>query len=1145
MLFTNICRTLGTATNRHRNCHETDTGAFVAVLYFLRMRKIAIILWVCLLSTVSYASVGAKRHVRFDHFSTEDGLSSNLIFSMSQDPSGFLWLGTDFGLDRFDGKLFKHFRKDKYPNMQREDLYYVDCLDGDVYVGSYSGTFQKYDRKIDDFLDMMPTELDSLGYSQIKGVRCSSDGSRYLFTNERVFRYDPQHKCFNSHFQAFDSLRSPFISSLHIDDDNHIWLGSINQLSIYDTNGHTLKIFDEEHDHCGFVTGIASIEKNRWIVTFLSNRVWIVEWQDGTFRNREEIPLPFNSVNKMMRGKNGRYWFATDGDGLWFADTITSDTTFTEVVPTNAPTDGLRKIYSIIESDDGTIWLGTQNSGLWSLNMDDHSTILYSKDYGFPHSACTSFTEDGNGNILVGSDGNGVYSVSPDFREIKQYHLSCDNVLGVNSTHEGIYVSTWGGGLYALSPSGTSTPVSHDPDFNPTKIFFHVCETSDSTIWACSANDDPYIKRNNEPWRRMSLKDEENPSLESKWTTRVMNASGKSCWIISTNLLWLFDGTTPHVVHPEIYASKSHNPFVVVDADRDEEGNLFVLSNHGILRFSADNLAMDTLSFMPKDSYRIIRRDDNGNFWVASANGIFSFDYQHKTYSRLPGNYPDLFYYKSSYKDSNGRLYFGTAEGFYSFDPKNIAPDTLIQHLSFAELYVSKEKINGDNPLLKGGDLSDLKGLELKYGMTDVDLHVDLVDHSYREKATLRYRLKGLTETWTPVGEKRVISFNFIPTGHYTLEVEAFRSNIGKPLKHIELEINVLPPWWNTWWFRTILLLIAGSLLFIPLHKKIIQLKKEKALLKDEIDEQTALLEKTRRERQKLIHALTHDLHNPLFAVVGESPSITEETTTEEIVELVIDKALLDDNLLLLIGMDPETKRGIKEMLSNYIHMKEAANWEEAVESIEMLAPDIIVCDMGNSMGGEMNRLLSSDSLKHIPILFVSDKNEETDRLLGLIYGAVDFMAKPFNQLELLLKLTNILKIKQEQQKVILQRTMTNKVKNAMDNTQQEETIHPFLQAFVDVVRSKYQDSETSPDSLASALMVSKPTMNRKIKALTGKTPMEWVTEYRLNKALQLLQDHNDGKNISEIAYEVGFSDPSYFSKKFKDQFGILPSQVN
>ena len=428
--------------------------------------------------------------------------------------------------------------------------------------------------------------------------------------------------------------------------------------------------------------------------------------------------------------------------------------------------------------------------------------------------------------------------------------------------------------------------------------------------------------------------------------------------------------------------------------------------------------------------------------------------------------------------------------------------------------------------------------------MTDVDLHVDLVDYSERGKAFLRYRLKGLTDTWTSVDAKRVISFNFIPTGHYTLEVEAYRSDVEKPLKRISLNINVLPPWWETWWFYMLLLLMASAVLFIPLHKKITRLKEEKALLKNEIDEQTALLDKTRRERQKLIHALTYDLHNPLFAVVGDPSAISEETSTEEIVELVIDKALLADSVLLLIGMNPETNNGIKTMLSNYICVKEASNWNEAIKSLEMYSPDIIICDMESTMKEEMDGMLSSDLLKHIPILFVSDKNEETDRLLGLLCGALDFMAKPFNQLELLLKLANILKVTQEQQKVILQRTMTSKMKNIMDNSQQEESIHPFLQSFVDAVRNSYQDSDTSPDTLSSALSVSKPTMNRKIKTLTGKTPMEWLTEYRLNKSLQLLQDHNEGRNISEIAYEVGFNDPSYFTKKFRDHFGVLPSQV-
>ena len=188
-----------------------------------------------------------------------------------------------------------------------------------------------------------------------------------------------------------------------------------------------------------------------------------------------------------------------------------------------------------------------------------------------------------------------------------------------------------------------------------------------------------------------------------------------------------------------------------------------------------------------------------------------------------------------------------------------------------------------------------------------------------------------------------------------------------------------------------------------------------------------------------------------------------------------------------------------------------------------------------------------SENTKHIPILFISAKNEESDRLLGLLSGAIDYIAKPFSQSELLLKLTNILKIRQEHQnkilRDILQKESETKPKESETNV--EESLNPFVKAFLEVIKEKYTDSQTSIEDLAKGMAVSQPTLNRKIRSITGKTPLEVLTEYRLNTALRKLQDVNSDANVSDVAYDVGFNDPSYFTKKFRDFFGYLPSKAN
>lgn len=1111
------------------------------------MKRILFLSLIWIITQEAFSSSN-REYARFDHYTTENGLSSNLVFSLAQDSTGFLWISTDFGLDRFDGAHFKHFCHSKYPSMHRDDIYYVDHLgSNEIVIGAFCGTFQYYDRERDVFIDFMPPELESLGYSQIKGVKITENGERYLFSNEHVFKYDKEKNEYNSNYPAFDSLQSHFISTLHKDSYNHYWMGSINDLTIYDENGHKLYSYNSEHDDCHYVSRILPISKEKIAIGFFDSQLWLFDIADVT--HKEVIHLPFRSITKMIKSKSGRFWFATDGDGLWYADSLNAKTTFKTVVPYNTPFSDIKKIYDVIESVDGTIWMGTQNSGIWAYHPSETSNLVFSGDFGFPSIVCTSFAEDGNGNIIIGTDGNGIYSVSSDFRSFKQYNLSSDNVTGLTTSNGKMLVSTWGGsGLSQFDSSkGTFKNIGLDTISNPTNLFFDIAKLPDGTIYGCSANDDLYMKRPSSLWEKVVLHDDSFPQLSSKWIARVYKGAGNLVWVLATNMLWQYDGTTVRAIKPELFQERSHSPYTIYDADCDENGNLYVTTNEGIFCYSSDGEQFDTLSYIPKDTYRIICYGKKDQLWLASHNAIISFNPEEKTIEYLPGNYNDMFYIKAKHKDSKGNIFLGTMNGFYTFNPSRVLVDSAIQHLSFSELYISKEKVLPYTSFLKNGNLSDLHELFISYGHTNMDIIVDVIDYARFNKAQLRYRLKGLQDKWIPLEESKTISFNYLPTGTFTLEVEAIRPNMKFYYPPISLTIHVLPPWWNSWWFRTIigLIILLGITIFIK--KKITRLKNEKARLKQEMEKQAEILNQTKRDREKLIAALSHDLRNPSFSVVGEKDD-KEQLTLDEIIEMIVDKSILEENTILVVNQDAQTRTEIDTMLNDYFHVLDANNSEEAYLMAEENVPDIIVSDidMLESSGAEMSKKLSSsDSTKHIPILFVSSKNDEEDRLLGLMCGAIDYIAKPFNQLELLLKLTNILKIRQEHQKIIMQASMSQRVKAQAlaKNEEDRNDIHPFLQSFMDVVSKQYKDNETTVESLANTLSVSKPTLTRRVKSMTGKTPMEWLMEYRLSRSLQILQDPNSGKTISEVAYEVGFSDPSYFTKKFRDFYGVLPSQ--
>lgn len=276
-------------------------------------------------------------------------------------------------------------------------------------------------------------------------------------------------------------------------------------------------------------------------------------------------------------------------------------------------------------------------------------------------------------------------------------------------------------------------------------------------------------------------------------------------------------------------------------------------------------------------------------------------------------------------------------------------------------------------------------------------------------------------------------------------------------------------------------------------------------------------------------------------------------------VEWTIDKDVLEGNVAVVVDDDQLICKNIAEMLRPYMTVYLASNGEEALSIVSQNEVDLILSDMEMPVmnGLELSRRLSNDErTSSIPLLFLSAKNEQSDRLLGLLSGAIDYISKPFSAGELLMKVNNVLRLRQKQQNRLLQQYYEDRKVEDVQNlkvSQPEETVNeavkeeklnPFVDNLMKFIEDNYKNSELSIEDIASAMFVSQSTLSRRSKSLLGKSPVELISEFRLNKAMQILKNQEEELNVSEVAYSVGFSDPAYFSRKFKEFFGVLPSAV-
>jgi DNA-binding response OmpR family regulator len=258
--------------------------------------------------------------------------------------------------------------------------------------------------------------------------------------------------------------------------------------------------------------------------------------------------------------------------------------------------------------------------------------------------------------------------------------------------------------------------------------------------------------------------------------------------------------------------------------------------------------------------------------------------------------------------------------------------------------------------------------------------------------------------------------------------------------------------------------------------------------------------------------------------IVAEQP-ITTETENHESSSLNETVLIVDDNA--------DIRAYLRTILQDKYQISEAADGKQGLALANEIVPDLIVSDvMMPVMNGLefCQRIKSGTATSHIPVILLTARALNHHQIEGFESGADAYITKPFSSELLLVRINNLLKSRM-------------KLKDLFGHQETKTPEDPFLLKFRNYIEANLTDSDLNVETIGAELGLSRVQLYRKIKALTGQSPVELLRTARLKKGRQLLQ--TTGKTVSEVAYEVGFTAPSYFTKCFKDEFGISPSDVS
>jgi len=793
---------------QHRICKKKRTVPGTARLGLWLLVAPLSFLFPLLLPSTS----GAQQAVMFRHITVNQGLSQGSVVCILQDSQGFMWFGTQDGLNRFDGYSFTVFKSSPADSASLNDNFVVTIAEDSsktLFAGTLNNprTLNRFDRVTETF-SHIPSDSVDLRYARVgsvfstyedpSGTRWSGKIGEGVTRFDRrsgkstIFKHDPSDPA---------SLVDNRVYSVYGDRSGTIWVGTREGLDRFDPQ--TGSFVHYRHD-----------EKNPNSLS--DNWVWPI-----------------------LEDRNGMLWFGTFRGGLNRFDRVTETFTRFQHNESDPRSLGDDRLYSLYQDRSGIIWVGTIN-GIDYFSPEMAAFVHYYSDLknpdGLLHNAVYSMYLDKLGTVWIGTEaGLDRWNRTTDKFTHYRHDPSDPGSLGENLVQciledksGSLWLGTQSSGLDRFDrTSAKFTHFRHDP-LNPKSLsdnrIYALLEDREGEIWIGTYGGG--LNRFNRKTNTFEAYTQ-NDSIPGR-------LSGPGAWSLYEDregVLWVgtykgglsrFDRETETFTHfrsdPSDPRSLSHETVLCMREDR--RGDLWVGTMSGLNRFERETGTFQRYfekDGLPNSYINGILDDNQGNLWISTVKGLSRYDPQRKVFRNfdqsdgLQGNEFNSGAFAKDYR--TGEMYFGGMNGFNLFDPDKVTNNPFVPPVVFTTFIRYNTDDEEGKPILEKG-ITSKSGITLSYKDNVASFEFAALNYYSTFKNLYAYKLEGFNDNWIQLGTERKATFTNLDAGEYVLHVKGSNNDGVWNDEGTSLGLVVTPPWWKTTWAYSGYTLIILSFLY-------------------------------------------------------------------------------------------------------------------------------------------------------------------------------------------------------------------------------------------------------------------------------------------------------------------------------------------